>query len=629
MDQPTPPPAEPANPQPQAAPEKTGWREGKKHKLPPMKKDSRKKPRTGYLPEIPLPTITPNPEVFTYAGLRCVEPYYVSLSTMAKRRWVGKTVLSIFEEEFPVYRQYQGPCIDGGRIRVNDRRVERSFVINDGDQVSHIFHHHEPCVFDMPIEIISNTPELVVVSKPPSIPVHPCGRYHFNTLFSRLEKEFGFVGLHALNRLDQAVSGVVLLGRNKQSSGKILEDLRTGAVRKHYIARVWGAFPESVCGWGGQGAAQGRPILAAHAPSWHRTIPTLADAFRSCVCPPARRTLTVDAALTWSAPHLRTVRVAKPDEDAGKASVTRFTRICASRDGTQSLIFSTSLAPWGDAGEPISGRTHQLRVHLAHAGFPIVGDLVYGPNRPRVAFPKFFMGKPGSYQGARHPPPCLLHPYLPAPPAAAQETSPAPSPSPSAPAPSPALSAACEEEDADADAGRQGDGLARVPHSDVIRIPAHPYLSDPYYCFECRGAVYMPPCQEAESPLAATATPTATSAATSPAAVPGVPPAEAASPQPVPATGASASLSSTCAAPTPAVASSPQPRPGESHPRIQSDIYEVNDMAICLHSLCYQGPGFLFQSQAPDWALEILDGRPLPPIPASAVDSAPPTPPPS
>ena len=51
---------------------------------------------------------------------------------------------------------------------------------------------HEPGVLDEPIEIIEDTADMLVVNKPASIPVHPCGRYMFNTLVFILAKEYGY-----------------------------------------------------------------------------------------------------------------------------------------------------------------------------------------------------------------------------------------------------------------------------------------------------------------------------------------------------------------------------------------------------------------------------------------------------
>jgi 23S rRNA-/tRNA-specific pseudouridylate synthase len=58
-------------------------------------------------------------------------------------------------------------------------------------QIIHTLHRHEPPVLGAPINILYETTELIVVDKPPSMPVHPCGKYRHNSLLKILENELG------------------------------------------------------------------------------------------------------------------------------------------------------------------------------------------------------------------------------------------------------------------------------------------------------------------------------------------------------------------------------------------------------------------------------------------------------
>ena len=94
------------------------------------------------------------------------------------------------------------------------------------------------------IKIITMTDDLVVVNKPASIPVHPCGRYRHNTVVFILAKEHGFKNLRTIHRLDRLTSGLLMFGRSPSKAREMETQIRTRQVRKEYICRVDGQFPE-------------------------------------------------------------------------------------------------------------------------------------------------------------------------------------------------------------------------------------------------------------------------------------------------------------------------------------------------------------------------------------------------
>eukprot|EP00061_Rhincodon_typus_P018722 g48016.t1 len=275
-------------------------------------------------------------------GLRKVFPYYFDFQTYCKGRWVGKTLREVFSSEFRVEPiEYYTQAAKAGRIRLNEEPADLNTVLK----------------------------EVVVVDKPASIPVHPCGRFRHNTVIFILGKEHGLTELHTIHRLDRLASGVLMFAktlevskkmdqqvRERQASGmgKIgsidrLPDLNhwrrflvypdpdvqcqlTGAivfqVQKEYVCRVQGEFPD------GEIACE-EPILVI--------------SYKVGVC-----------------------RV----HPTGKPCKTVFQKL--SYNGTSSLVRCS----------PYTGRTHQIRVHLQYLGHPIVNDPVYnteawGPNRGR------------------------------------------------------------------------------------------------------------------------------------------------------------------------------------------------------------------------------------------------------
>ena len=63
--------------------------------------------------------------------------------------------------------------------------------------LSFLWPRHENPVSGTPIEIIEDTPELVVINKPSSIPCHPCGKFRFNSIVFIMGKEFGYANLRS------------------------------------------------------------------------------------------------------------------------------------------------------------------------------------------------------------------------------------------------------------------------------------------------------------------------------------------------------------------------------------------------------------------------------------------------
>lgn len=92
-------------------------------------------------------------------------------------------------------------------------------------------HRHEPPVVGKPLEVLVDDGEVLVVDKPASIPVHPCGRFRHNTVIFILGKERGISELHTVHRLDRLTSGVLLFARTLETSKKLDQLVRDRQVR--------------------------------------------------------------------------------------------------------------------------------------------------------------------------------------------------------------------------------------------------------------------------------------------------------------------------------------------------------------------------------------------------------------
>ncbi|GMI42782.1 hypothetical protein TeGR_g10406, partial [Tetraparma gracilis] len=170
----------------------------------------------------------------------------------AKGRWFGKSLLATFSAEFQTYPPgYYEQAIRSGRLHVNGQLVPTDYIISEHDTITHASHRHEPPVRSLD-SFISAGPDFVAISKPPCLPCHPCGSYHFNSVSTILPpllpplatpaeaRAKNTSRLFPIHRLDRLTSGVLLSGRNSAFSSAMGKAIQSGDVAKFYVAKVRG-----------------------------------------------------------------------------------------------------------------------------------------------------------------------------------------------------------------------------------------------------------------------------------------------------------------------------------------------------------------------------------------------------
>jgi 23S rRNA pseudouridine1911/1915/1917 synthase len=196
----------------------------------------------------------------------------------------------------------------------------------------------EPQGENIPLNIVYEDEDIIVIDKPAGLVVHPAAGHATGTLVNALiahcgDSLSGIGGVKRpgiVHRLDKDTSGLMVVAKNDRAHASLTAQFadhgRTGAMRRGYLAFAWGV-PNRVRG-------------------------------------------TVDAPIDRH-PHAREKMAVR---EGGREAVTHY-EVRESFNGQDGKPIASLLACQLE-----TGRTHQIRVHLAHIGHPLLGDSVYGPH---------------------------------------------------------------------------------------------------------------------------------------------------------------------------------------------------------------------------------------------------------
>ncbi|MFZ5855431.1 MAG: RluA family pseudouridine synthase [Chloroflexota bacterium] len=193
---------------------------------------------------------------------------------------------------------------------------------------------------DIPLDIVFENDDLLVVNKPAGMVVHPAAGHDSGTLVHAvlgydpaIEGIGGEERPGVVHRLDKETSGLIVLAKNERAHRWLQDQFRLRKVEKTYLALVDGAPPT-----------------------------------------PAGR---VEAAIGRDPSHRKQMAVLP--EGKGREAVSEYK--------TRETFTDHTLLEF----HPHTGRTHQIRLHCAFLGCPIVGDMVYGRRKPSLTIDRHFL----------------------------------------------------------------------------------------------------------------------------------------------------------------------------------------------------------------------------------------------
>lgn len=253
----------------------------------------------------------------------------------AEENYIGENLKTLLKQKFKMSSSLISSlkrAEDG--ILVNGEKKYVNYIIQKGDSVKLTMREEggseNILPVEMPLDIVYEDEDVIIINKPPHLPTHPSAGHYDDTLANGLAYYFKHNGgervFRAVNRLDKDTSGLMAVAKNSYTHARMCDEISSGELTRKYTAIVCGSLEKDG---------------------------------------------TIDAPIDRA--HDSTIeRIVRPD---GQRAVTHYSVVKSFGDYT---LINLELE---------TGRTHQIRVHMAHIGHPLLGDWLYG-TEDKALFPR-------------------------------------------------------------------------------------------------------------------------------------------------------------------------------------------------------------------------------------------------
>lgn len=249
-----------------------------------------------------------------------------------------------------ITRSAASKLFDGKFVSVCEKNVQKNYKIREGDVFKITFPDASPCLAeaeDIPLDVVFEDDDVIVINKPAGMVVHPAPGHETGTLVSALLwhckdslSEVGGVERQGIvHRIDRDTTGLIAAAKNDKAHLSLANQLADHTMHREYYAIVVGNLPEE----------QG----------------------------------TVDKPIARHPSDRKKMAVANSTDKNARRAVTHYEKIAYMGGFTLAkMILET-------------GRTHQIRVHMASIGHPVLGDPVYGGDKTlfQKHHPQLFTGQ--------------------------------------------------------------------------------------------------------------------------------------------------------------------------------------------------------------------------------------------
>ena len=251
---------------------------------------------------------------------------------IVSKKYDNKQLNSFILNEFPnLNRNALFKALRKKDIRINDIKVSKSQIIHEGDEITIYITDYdlEGKNLDFNVDVIYEDDNILVVNKPDNLSVTENPNDKSN-LTSILKEKYGN-NINPCHRIDRNTKGLVLFAKNDDALSILLDKFKNEEIEKHYLAKVYGIPPKK------------HDILEAY---------LFKDSKNS------------------------KVYISDTPKSRYQKIITEYSILKVDKDlNTSQLEINLH-----------TGRTHQIRAHLAHIGYPILGDGKYGINRINKQF---------------------------------------------------------------------------------------------------------------------------------------------------------------------------------------------------------------------------------------------------